>query len=236
MIEKKTRIWELDALRGICILGMIFVHFFFDLSAFGGMKLTLPKWFLFMREYGHILFILISGICATLAKTTAKRGAVVFAAGLLVSYVTFFMEYVIGISGIRIWFGILHLLGMCMLLYPLFRRLPFWALGLIGMAFIALGIWMDSYRVSVDFLFPIGLRSGNCFTGSDFFPLFPGLGWFLVGACIGKTAYRRKQSLLPRAPSDFCILRFFRFCGRHSLEIYLLHQPVLTIAVTLHFD
>ena len=27
----KKRIWELDAFRGICILGVVFVHFVYDL-------------------------------------------------------------------------------------------------------------------------------------------------------------------------------------------------------------
>ena len=27
----KQRIWELDALRGICVLGMVAVHFVYDL-------------------------------------------------------------------------------------------------------------------------------------------------------------------------------------------------------------
>lgn len=228
----KKRIWELDALRGICIVGMIFVHLFFDLSAFGGLSVDLPNWFLLIRQYGHILFVLISGICATLtSNSTFKRGLAVFCAGLLVSYVTFFMEYVLGFSNLRIWFGILHMLGACMMLYPLFRKLPFWALALIGVISLVLGYWMQTLTVSVDFLFPIGLRSAAFYVGSDFFPLFPGFGWFLLGAAVGKTAYRKKKSLLPKVNADCLPLRIFRFIGRHSLWFYLLHQPVLTLIV-----
>ena len=232
---KKERIWELDALRGICILGMIAVHLVFDLVSFAGLTLHIPAWFLYMQRYGHILFILISGICVTLAARSFRRGVIVFGAGLLISYVTLFMDVILNMGDLRIWFGILHLLGACMMLYPLFKRLPFWALALLGAAFLALGVWMTGVRVDVDFLFPLGLCSGRIFTGSDFFPLFPGLGWFLIGAAIGKTAYRKKVSLLPNVPSDFFLLRFLRFCGRHSLEIYLLHQPILTGIVFLIF-
>ncbi len=235
MTEQKQRIWELDALRGICILGMIVVHFFFDLSYFGGISLTLPSWFAFIRQYGHVLFVLISGICVTLASRSFQRGVVVFGAGLLITYVTMFMDQILGFSNMRIWFGILHMLGLCMMLYPLFKRLPAWALALIGAAFIALGFWFETVTVSVDFLFPIGLRSGRVFTGSDYFPIFPGFGWFLVGAFLGKTVYRRKQSLLPRINAENAALRFFRFCGKHSLVIYLAHQPVLTILTLLIF-
>ena len=124
MTEQKQRIWELDALRGICILGMIVVHFFFDLSYFGCISLNLPSWFVFIRQYGHILFVLISGICVTLASRSFQRGVVVFGAGLLITYVTMFMDQILGFSNMRIWFGILHMLGLCMMLYPLFKRLP----------------------------------------------------------------------------------------------------------------
>ena len=235
MTEQKHRIWELDALRGICILGMIVVHFFFDLSYFGGISLNLPSWFVFIRQYGHVLFVLISGICVTLASRSFQRGVIVFGAGLLITYVTMFMDQILGFSNMRIWFGILHMLGICMMLYPLFKRLPHWALALIGVAFIVLGFWFETFTVSVDFLFPLGLRSGDVFTGSDYFPIFPGFGWFLVGAFLGKTVYRKKQSLLPRLNAENAALRFFRFCGKHSLIFYLAHQPILTILTSLIF-
>ena len=114
-----------------------------------------------------------------------------------------------------------------MMLYPLFKRLPPWALALLGVAFVALGVWFDTLTVSVWFLFPLGLKFDGFYSG-DYFPLFPNLGWFLLGAFLGKTAYRRRTSLLPKVNADFFLLRFFRFCGGHSLWIYLLHQPVLT--------
>lgn len=230
----KKRVWELDALRGICILGMFVVHFVYDLSYIGGKSMTLPGWFLLVRQYGHILFVLISGVCATLTShSTLKRGLVVFSCGLLVSYVTMFMDMNLGFTDLRIWFGILHMLGVCMLLYPLFRKLPFWALALFGVAFIVLGYWMETLTVSVDYLFPIGLRSAAFYVGSDFFPIFPGFGWFLIGATLGKTLYRRKESLLPKVNEDFFLLRGLRFIGRNSLYFYLLHQPVMFALVFL---
>ena len=114
----KKRIWELDALRGLCLLCMIVIHFVFDLGAFAGLQFTTPGWFDFLQTYGHIFFILISGICATLASRSFRRGVIVFAAGLLVSAVTVFMEFVLKFRGLSIYFGILHLLGLCMMLYP----------------------------------------------------------------------------------------------------------------------
>lgn len=233
MTVQKNRVWELDAVRGICILGMIVVHFFFDLSHFGGIDLTLPQWFVFVREYGHVLFVLISGICVTLASRSFQRGVYVFGAGLLVSYTTFFMDYVLGMTDMRIWFGILHMLGLCMMLFPIFKRLPVWALAIFAVGFIVLGFWLETVTVGVNFLFPFGLRAGGFYLGSDYFPLFPGLGWFLLGAVLGRTLYRKRETLLPRVNAQCAVLRFFQFCGRHSLWIYLLHQPIMSVAVML---
>lgn len=235
MTPQKNRIWELDALRGICILGMMVVHFVFDLNEFAGLGLTMPGWFNFCQRYGHILFILISGICATLASRSFRRGMIVFGAGLLVTGVTLFMVCVLKFNrSLSIFFGILHLLGLCMILFPLFKKLPVWALAVLGAGFVALGVWLAALEpVAVSFpsaqgllLGAIGIRPAGFYSG-DYFPIFPNLGWFLLGAVLGRTAYRRRESLLPKVNADFFLLRFFRFCGRHSLWIYLLHQPVL---------
>ncbi len=235
MTPQKNRIWELDALRGICILGMMVVHFVFDLNEFAGLGLTMPGWFDFCQRYGHILFILISGICATLASRSFRRGVIVFCAGLLVTGVTLFMVCVLKFNrSLSIYFGILHLLGLCMILFPLFKKLPVWALAVLGAGFVALGVWLAALEpVAVSFpsaqgllLGAIGIRPAGFYSG-DYFPIFPNLGWFLLGAVLGRTAYRRRESLLPKVNADFFLLRFFRFCGRHSLWIYLLHQPVL---------
>lgn len=235
-LPAKQRIWELDALRGLCILCMVAIHAFWDLSAFGGFTFDLPGWFLFCRQYGHILFILLSGLCATLASRSFQRGVYVFGAALVISYVTFFMVNVLNFpSDMLIWFGILHLLGVCMMLFPLFKRLPVWALAVLGVGFVALGVWFESFCIPMNFLFPLGLRAQGFYCGGDYFPLLPGFGWFLLGAVIGRTAYRKKQSLLPRVNAANPVIRFFSFCGRHSLLIYMLHQPVLTIGTILIF-
>ena len=59
----KKRIWELDAFRGICIFGMMVVHFAYDLTdLFGIIQWQYPAWFAFMQRWGGVLFLLISGI------------------------------------------------------------------------------------------------------------------------------------------------------------------------------
>ena len=66
------------------------------------------------------------------------------------------------------------------------------------------------------------------FASSDYFPLLPNFGFFLLGSALGKTLYRKKESLLPKVNEKNILIRFFAGCGRQSLWLYLLHQPVLS--------
>ena len=227
MANFKSRIWELDALRGVCILCVIVVHFLFDLSFFGGLDLTLPAWYVFLQEYGGAIFVVLSGVCVTLGSKSVRRGLIVFACGMLITAVTYGM-YRLGMSGadVVVKFGVLHLLGVCMLVYPAFKKLPPAALALLGLAIAITGYAIRGIIVPQRWLFPLGLTYEG-FTSSDYFPLFPQLGYFLIGAAIGKTAYREKRTLLPGAFQKTGIARFFCWCGRQSLFIYLLHQPIV---------
>ena len=227
MANSKPRIWELDALRGVCILCVLVVHFLFDLSFFGGLDLTLPAWYVFIQEYGGAIFVVLSGVCVTLGSKSVRRGLIVFACGMLITAVTYGM-YRLGMSGadVVVKFGVLHLLGVCMLVYPAFKKLPPAALAPLGLAIAITGYAIRSVIVPQRWLFPLGLTYEG-FTSSDYFPLFPQLGYFLIGAAIGKTAYREKRTLLPGSFQKTGIARFFCWCGRQSLFIYLLHQPIV---------
>jgi uncharacterized membrane protein len=229
----KQRVWELDAFRGICVIGMVFVHFVYDLvELYRFVQWEYPAAFRLLMK-GGVFFLLISGICATLGSRSFRRGLIVFGCGLGVTAVTVGM-YLLKFSGkeIIISFGVLHCLGICMILWPLFRKLPWWTLALLGLAFVGIGFWFDTLQVQQRWLFPLGLCYEG-FAASDYFPLFPNLGWFLLGACLGKTLYREKQTLLPMIPQRNIFVRFFCFCGRNALQIYLIHQPVLAGLFTL---
>ena len=226
----KKRIWELDAFRGICILGVIAVHFVYDLvDLYGLVVWNYPSVFSFVKNWGGVLFFLLSGICATLGRHSVRRGLLVFACGLVITAVTVAM-YPFGLSGIGIiiYFGVLHCLGICMLLWPLFRRMPWWVLLPVSAGLIALGFWLQTLPpINHPWLMVVGLPWTD-FVSSDYFPLLPYLGFFLAGAVLGKTLYRRKESLFPNIREGNILIRFFRFCGKQSLWLYLLHQPLLS--------
>ena len=225
-MQERKRVWELDALRGLCILCVVVVHLLYDLVYFGGLSLSLPPAYLFVQEYGGVIFVVLSGLCATLGSRSLRRGLIVFGCGMGITLVTWVM-YRLGMadSSVVIKFGVLHLLGVCMMLYPLFRRLPTLGLVTLGILLIVSGYLISACTVEAKWLFPLGLMYPG-FTSGDYFPLLPHLGWYLIGVSLGRTLYREKQTLLPGSFQDSAPARFFCFCGRHSLLIYLAHQPV----------
>ena len=226
----KNRIWELDALRGLCVIGMVGVHLVVDLCMlYSIIQWNIPPWFAFVQNWGGVLFLLISGISATLGRRSFHRGLVVFGCGLLITAVTAGMYFFrMASAAIIIYFGVLQCLGVCMMLWPLFRRLPWWALTALGLAMVALGLWLVGLpHVDTWLLIPFGLRA-KTFLSGDYFPLFPNLGFFLLGAALGRTLYRQKTSLLLRVNAHAAPLRFLQWVGKHSLFIYLAHQPILT--------
>lgn len=225
----KNRIWEIDFLRGLLIPGMIMIHLIYDVvDLYGFLHWPYPQWYsLFKNNYGA-LFVALSGLSVTLGRRSIRRGVQVFLGGMCCTIVTVGM-YFIGMAGkgIIIYFGVLHCLGVCMILWPLFRKCPGWALAVIGVVLVAAG-WHLRDRVYFDLpvLLPLGFQFYG-FASSDYFPLMPNFGYFLLGAAVGRKLYAEKRSLWPDGPAQNPVVRFFSLCGRHSLGIYLAHQPVL---------
>lgn len=229
----KKRIWELDAARGFCIFCMFFVHLFFDLVSFGFIHVHRNNFLIrfFFDGWGGALFFVISGISATLGSRSVKRGLLVACCALLVSAVTIGIDLIGFSRGMGIYFGVLHCLAVCMVLWPLFRKTEalgekkqLLVLGLLGVLFVAAGLWMRQYILPHNFLMAIGLR-GPLGSG-DYFPVFPYLGFFLLGAVVGKTLYKTRESRFPNVSQRNVFVRFFCWLGRHSLPVYLIHQPV----------
>ena len=221
MTAPKARIWELDAFRGVAILAVILVHLLFDLRYFLGLNLGYDNTvFQFIMQYGGVVFVVLSGICVTLGRRSLRRGLIVFGCAMAVTLVTEAMVWLGLDSGsIVVRFGVLHLLGLCMLLWPLLRRLPTGAMAVLGLVLVVLGYWFRTFQVEAAWLFPLGLTAPG-FSSSDYFPLLPHLGWFLLGAVLGRTAYREKQT--PAAPGQ---------CPGGSHPLFQLVRPDVPVPV-----
>ena len=232
----KKRIWEIDALRGLGMLGVIAIHATYDLIyLFGVWQPKDTTLFDFGQDWGGVIFLFLSGICVTLGSRSVRRGIMVFGCGMLITAVTLGM-YLLNFAGrgIIIYFGVLHCLGVCMLLWPLFRKCPVWLLAALGVIFAGVGLYWKfaDLRVETYWLTILGLPDYR-FSSSDYFPLLPNFGYFLIGTVLGKTLYKKKESLLPMVNDRNLLLRPLCFIGRNSLLIYLLHQPIIAAIIAV---
>lgn len=223
----KKRIWELDALRGLCIIGVVLVHLVYDLvEMFGILNWNYPQWFSFLKNWGGTIFLILSGICVTLGSHHVRRGLIVFGGGILCTLATYGMTKFGFDSSVMIYFGVLHCLGSCMVLWCMYRALPWWALLFHGAILVWAGFLIPTVMAPKPWMVILGFNLPG-FCSSDYFPVLPYLGFFILGAALGRLLYSKKQSLIPIVDSKTPVVRQLCFCGRHSLWIYLLHQPVL---------
>lgn len=216
----RPRIWELDFLRGIAILLMVFFHLMFDLNHFFQVSVIYDSGIIYyIGKFSAVLFILIAGVSCSLSRNNLRRGIQLLILGLMITLVTN-----LTVPGLNIIFGILHFLGTSIIIYHFAPSLrPGW-LYLLGVLTIVIGNTFYQITMPNNFLAPLGLM-GNNFYSADYYPLFPWFGLFLMGTASGKLAYSTKRSLFHENPHN----HWLEFLGRHSLVIYLVHQPILLL-------
>ena len=230
------RLWEVDTIRGIAVILMIGFHLMFDLAFFGAYEgdiYSIP-WQIVARSIGTT-FIVVMGVSLTLRyhRLTPEldqrrlfgkyvwRGAVLFAWGMVITGVTYF---VLG-RGFVV-FGILHLMGLATILaFPFLRSR--WASLACGVVAIGLGVYLGSVKVLHPWLLWLGVRQlGRGMV--DYYPILPWFGFALLGVFVGLSLYPRgmRRFALPDL-SHTAPIRALTYLGSHSLPIYLIHQPIL---------
>lgn len=224
-----SRFLELDLWRGIAVIAMIVFHFVFDLSFFLGAPVDVYTgfWFWFARAIAGS-FILLAGISIPLALSRKRprsehtylihRGLLLLGVGFLITIVTYFL-----FPAYTIWFGILHALGTFTLLSIFFRnhfQLSLITGLMIGISGILLTLNVLTAPPIIG-LFPV------IFSTFDYFPLFPWFGIFLIGLGISQWLYPAGNPRFPIRISLNPLTHFLLYCGRQSLGIYLIHQPIL---------
>jgi uncharacterized membrane protein len=101
------------------------------------------------------------------------------------------------------------------------------ALAALGVACLVAGKVLGEVDVGHSWLLWLGLRPDG-YTALDYRPLLPGFGVTLLGICLGNLLYRREGRRFPLPDlSRLAPITFLSFLGRHSLTIYLVHQPIL---------
>ena len=164
---------------------------------------------------------------AALWRRHARRGVHVVAAAILVSLATLMA---LGADD-AVRFGILHLIATAMLVVlPVMVRLGAWN-AVIGAAAVGVGLVINDMGSDVPGALVLGFDPG--YAGVDWYPLLPWIGATLGGVAIGAVLYPHGE----RGPLLSGLVHVARgavlagAAGRHSLLIYLVHQPVL-IALT----
>lgn len=243
-VQIKTQRYRLlDSFRGITVLSMIAYHLVWDLVYIFRMP-----WVWFDGFCSYVWqqsicwsFIVLSGFCWSMGRRKIKRGLQVFACGGIVSGVTLLF-----MPDQAVIFGVLTMLGSCMLLQvvtqPLWKRCNAYAgffcalaaflltknindgfLGIGALQLVQLPDWMYQGYLTAYFGFPQA-----SFFSADYFSLFPWYFLFLTGYFVYRIVYR--YDLLSRLPD--LRIPVLEWIGRHAIEIYMVHQPLVYSILT----
>ncbi|WP_019904600.1 heparan-alpha-glucosaminide N-acetyltransferase [Methylobacterium sp. 77] len=237
----KPRFDILDVARGIALLAMAAYHTTWDL---GYLALTPENYALapLGKVAAHLIagaFLVLVGIGLVLMNRDGLRPrafllrlARIGGAALLITAAT---RYAMPDS--YIFFGILHCIAVSSILAVPFLRVSPVASVVVGIVVLAAPAVMANpdYHLAVfddPILSFLGLGMLPPRT-NDYVPLFPWFGLVLLGlalARLGLPAFRR--TTLPDWRPRALASRGLALAGRHSLAVYLVHQPVLLALLT----
>ena len=236
-MDTPRRYHTIDAIRAAAVISMVLYHLYYDIFClFGGHPeyCFLTPIYLWERSI-CITFIVISGVSLNFSRHGYRRGLIVAGCAMAVTLVTYVM-----FPEEAIWFGVLHLLSVSMLLTTAIRPLldklkpivgmivffvlfmlcygiPNGHIGLFSYPLIRLPAALYQYK----WLSVVGFLSGDYYS-MDYFPILPWVFLFLFGYFLWRFI---KEKGLDRY---FCKkIPVLDFIGRHSLLIYMLHQPIL---------
>ncbi len=228
---KTGRVDAIDCARGLALIAMAAYHLTWDLADFRLVSPTLP----FsppMRLLSHSVasaFLALVGVSLALAHRERvnlpafwRRFAIVVGAAALVTAGSLAFA-----PGQGIWFGILHCIAAASLLALPFVAAPAWASLLAGAAAIALPVFIHSSLFDPSALLWLGLGEALPST-LDWRPLLPWAGVVLTGLGLARLPGVLKRLTSPwrwRAKSGPAWA--ISLAGRHSLAVYLVHQPIL---------
>jgi uncharacterized membrane protein len=229
-VQPPARLPLIDAARGVAIAAMVVYHFSWDLRFFGFIGVDVTQeigWRIFARLIAGT-FLFLVGVSLVLSTRSGfdrsrflRRLGVVVAAAAAITAITFFM-----MPDAFIFFGILHCIAVSSVLGLAFVRAPV-ALVLAAAVLASMApIWLAGPAFDHPALQWIGL-SPTLPRSNDFVPLLPWFGVVLAGIAAARLAPLLPAASLPSWRAGAPLPRALIWAGRHSLMIYLVHQPLL---------
>lgn len=236
--QKVDRFWEVDAARGVAIIMMVVYHTTYDLDVLGGYDIqsTSGLWARF-ADVTAGLFLFLVGVSLAISRARTgltgwrlfrkylARGLRILAYGMVLTGV--FLVLGMGVVA----FGILHLIGVSIILAYPFLRLRFTNL-VLGILIFAAGLYVMNQQLYSEsyWLLPFGVIPEGVVM-PDYRPLLPWFGVVLIGLFFGNVVYGGGGRLTDKAP---VLAKPLLPPGRNSLFIYLIHQPiVIAVLATL---
>ncbi len=227
----RDRLAVIDLARGAALAAMVAYHATWDL---GYLRLTPENAALSPggRVAAHLIagsFLLLVGVGMVLMngsgirpRPTLLRAARIALAALAITAATW-----IAFPDSFIFFGILHCIAVSSLLGLPFLFAPVPVTALAAALVVAAPHLVRAEILDAPALFFLGLGHASPRT-NDYVPLFPWFGIVLAGIVLGRLGLPRlARSGLGAGQPVGRIGRAAAFAGRHSLTIYLVHQPLL---------
>ncbi|MCB6176531.1 DUF1624 domain-containing protein [Rhodobacter sp. Har01] len=223
------RVLAVDLARTAALAGMVVFHITYDLEAFRWIApgTAVTGWFWYHARIVAGGFIFLAGLSLWMAHgqrlrwgAFARRLLKIAAAAALVSVATHFAFK----GQLTTYYGILHSIAVSSVAGLVFLRLPAVVTLAVAVAVFALPyLWTLPAQSG----WPVwaGLSSTRPLT-ADFEPFFPWFAPFLAGLASGRLL-SRFDLWRHLTWSETPLLRRLAWPGRHSLAIYLIHQPVL---------
>lgn len=226
----RSRFELVDLARGVALLAMFVFHFAYDLADFGLTDVDVPNepgWRLFARLIAGS-FLTLVGVSLVLAtrkglnrRAFLRRLAMVAGAAALVTLATFF-----AMRSSFIFFGILHHVALASVLALPFLRLPVLAVAGAAVIAFALPAFVADPLLDEPWLAWLGFSRAPL-VSADFVPVFPWFGCVLAGTILARLALPRIEgSAVAGWQAKALPARIVVWGGRHSLLVYLVHQPV----------
>ncbi len=226
------RFFEIDVIRGVAILLVVFYHFIFDLTYFRFTQIELYAGFwLYFQRVAATLFVLIFGICISVSANRKdykvsflKRALKLGLVAALITLVTWVFA-----PGEFIRFGIIHFFAVATVLSLFFVKLRKYNLP-IAFVIILCGLYLNTIESTNAFLLPFGVLTQGIKT-LDYFPLLPWFGIVLIGMAIGDYVYSKQKFVFNIKENK--VTSFLSLIGHHTLAIYLVHQPLIIAGLVL---